>query len=77
MSSNGNFFSLAAFSNRVQQVGLGGLMISHVTPEDAGRYTVVVDVGDDLSVRRSVTLHVSGNQDNVMSCTELVCTCLW
>ena len=64
-SSHGHFSPLPTFSHRVQQVGLGGLIISHVTPQDAGSYTVEVNGTDDLPVLRSVTLHVAGNWDKV------------
>ena len=64
-SSRDHFSPLLTFSHRVQQVGMGGLMILHVTPEDAGSYTVEVNGTNDLFALRSVTLHVDGNWDKV------------
>ena len=64
-SSRGHFSPLPALSHRVQQVGLGGLMISRVTQEDAGSYTVEVNGIGDVPMLRSVTLHVAGNWDTV------------
>ena len=42
-SSGGHFSPLPTFFHRVQQVGMGGLMIRHVSLEDAGSYTIEVN----------------------------------
>ena len=60
MSVNGVFRPLPDFSDHVRQAGPGGLMISHVTPEDARSYAVEVEGRDDLPARRHVNLHVYG-----------------
>ena len=60
MSVNGVFRPLPDFSHRVRQAWRGGLMISHVTPEDAGSYAVEVEGRDDLPARRHVNLLVVG-----------------
>ena len=85
LSSHGIFFPLSTFAKRVQQVGLGGLVISHVTLEDAESYTIEVDGRDDLSVSLNVTLFVSGNDvtlfvsgnDNVTLFLVMTLLCLF
>ena len=63
MSVNGVFRPLPDFSDHVRQARRGGLMISHVKPDDAGSYTVEVEGRDDLPARHHVNLHVDGKYD--------------
>ncbi|XP_076450401.1 uncharacterized protein LOC143286648 [Babylonia areolata] len=63
-SIHGNFFATPSFSGRVQLVPNAGLVLSHVTPEDSGNYSVAVTLHDGSGLigipsRRSVTLQVA------------------
>ena len=64
------FLPLHAFSQRVQHVANGGLILRHVTPGDSGRYSVDVTTrdasGTSFTPFHSVILSVTGIRDLII-----------
>ena len=64
MYSHGAFIPLPAFSDRVQDMPNGGLILRHVTKGDAGNFTIEIvgkrNTVDLLSESRTVTLQING-----------------
>ena len=63
MYSHATFIPLPAFSDRVQRVANGGLILHHVTTADAGNFTIEVNGKQNtanLFESRKVVLQVNG-----------------
>ena len=64
MYADGNFLATASFSNRVQHVGQGGLLLKTVDVADTGNYSIEVsgynDSGVFFSLRRTAVVRVGG-----------------
>ena len=70
MVTHGQFSTLPAFENRVEQVTNGGIVVNTAAVSDTGNYTVKVqghdDAGDFFLLLQTVVVHISGTVFGVL-----------